>query len=89
MISAYHIILFQSINKIWKGNVFRKLFLLLLLLFLKLGLRRAQRQVLEIGLASISPKGVGRDKRSQEKTNQLEGKTGQHLLMIGLCVGGG
>lgn len=68
-------VLFQNINKIWKGNVFRKLLLLFLLLFLKLGLRRVQRQVLEIGLASINPRGVDRDKRSQEKTNQLEGKT--------------
>lgn len=68
-------VLFQNVNKIWKGNVFRKLFLLLLLLFLKLGLRTVQRQVLERGLASISPRGVDRDKRSQEKTYQLGGKT--------------
>lgn len=37
-------------------------------MFLNLGPRRAQGQVLEIGLASISPKGEARDTGSQEKT---------------------
>lgn len=53
-------------NKIWEGNVFRKLFLLLLL-FLKLEPWRVQGQVLETGVASISLRG-GQRHRWQEET---------------------